>query len=132
MRRYERRLPHWGVWGQPLFVTFRLHGSVPVSRVFPPQRLTTGRAFQAMDRILDQARAGPLFLRRREIARLVWEEGGFLRVQRYIEWNPVTARLVGSPEEFARSSAVRRNAGPKPGGSPEGLTPPPCPDHPQM
>ena len=62
MHHYERRLPHWDVVGQPLFVTFRLHDSLPASRVFPPEGLTTGKAFVAMDRILDTAQAGPQFL----------------------------------------------------------------------
>ena len=71
MRHYERRLPHWDVIGRPLFVTFRLHGSLPASRVFPPRQLTNGRAFVAMDRILDRAVNGPSFLRRPDIGKLV-------------------------------------------------------------
>jgi putative transposase len=67
----ERRLPHWDVIGTPLFVTFRLHGSLPPNRTFLPERLTTGKAFVAMDRILDNARTGPLFLREPNIADLV-------------------------------------------------------------
>jgi REP-associated tyrosine transposase len=74
MRQYERRLPHWDVVGQPLFVTFRLHGSLPVKRVFPPERLaTSGKAFVAMDRLLDQGTSGPRFLQRPEIAELVMD-----------------------------------------------------------
>jgi REP element-mobilizing transposase RayT len=71
MAHYERRLPHWDVVGSPLFVTFRLHGSLPANRVFPPGRLTSGEAFVAMDRIRDGARSGPLFLQRPEIAELI-------------------------------------------------------------
>ena len=71
MRHYERRLPHWDVVGQPLFVTFRLHDSLPSSRIFPPERLTSGKAFAAMDRILDRADSGPRYLCRPEIAGLV-------------------------------------------------------------
>jgi hypothetical protein len=55
MIHHERRLPQWDVVGQPLFVTFRLHGSLPAGRRFPPTLLTTGKAFVAMDRILDKA-----------------------------------------------------------------------------
>ena len=56
MKHYERRLPHWDTIGQPLFVTFRLHGTLPRSRVFPPDKLTTsGKAFVTMDRLLDRA-----------------------------------------------------------------------------
>ena len=72
MKQYERRLPHWDVIGQPLFVTFRLHGSLPVKRVFPPESLaTSGKAFVAMDRLLDGAMSGPRFLRQPEIAEIV-------------------------------------------------------------
>jgi putative transposase len=68
MNRYERRLPHWDTVGEPLFVTFRLYGSLPAARIFPPERLTNGRAFLAMDRLLDQGQFGPLWLRQPEIA----------------------------------------------------------------
>jgi REP element-mobilizing transposase RayT len=73
MRHYERRLPHWNVIGAPLFVTFRLHGSLPDNRVFPPARLNSGGAFVAMDKLLDHARNGPLFLRQPEIASMIVE-----------------------------------------------------------
>jgi REP element-mobilizing transposase RayT len=67
----ERRLPHWDLVGYPLFVTFRLHGSLPANRAFPPARLTSGKAFVAIDRILDRSASGPLYLRIPEIAALV-------------------------------------------------------------
>jgi putative DNA methylase len=72
MRHYERRLPHWDVVEQPLFVTFRLHGSLPANRVFPPAGIVSaGKAFVAVDRLLDASTNGPLFLRRKEIAEMV-------------------------------------------------------------
>lgn len=72
MKHYERRLPHWDVVGQPLFVTFRLHGSLPRGRVFPPTGLVAaGAAFVAVDRLLDAGIKGPLYLRRPEIAEMV-------------------------------------------------------------
>jgi putative transposase len=72
MRHYERRLPHWETLNQPLFVTFRLHGSLPAQRVFPPRELArSGKAFVAMDRLLDRGASGPLYLSRPEIAELV-------------------------------------------------------------
>ena len=86
MRHYERRLPHWDIVGQPLFVTFRLHGSLPRNRVFPPAQTTTsGRAFVAMDRLLDQGLCGPLYLKRPEIAELVIQalKDGETRFHRY-------------------------------------------------
>ena len=72
MAYYERRLPHFSVAGVPLFITFRLHGSLPRGRSFRPDILTSnGEAFAAMDRLLDTARSGPSALRRPEIARMV-------------------------------------------------------------
>jgi REP element-mobilizing transposase RayT len=64
----RRRLPHLYVIDQPLFVTFRLHHSLPQHRVFPDSNVTSGQAFVAMDRLLDQARCGPTFLRQPAIA----------------------------------------------------------------
>jgi putative transposase len=86
MRHYERRLPHWDTVEQPLFVTFRLHGSLPAHRVFPPNTLArSGKAFVAMDRLLDRGASGPLHLRRREIAELVVGalQDGQHKLQRY-------------------------------------------------
>jgi putative DNA methylase len=71
MRR--RRLPHIAVIGQPVFVTFCLCDSLPVNRWFPSANLTSGEAFVAMDRLLDQARSGNRFLARPEVAQLVEE-----------------------------------------------------------
>ena len=85
VRRYERRLPRYDAVGERLFVPFRLHGSLPDSSIFPPARLTNGKAFVAMDRLLDAARSGPVYLRQPEIAKIVeqalWD--GQLRFQRY-------------------------------------------------
>jgi putative transposase len=66
----ERRLPHLHAIGQPMFVTWRLHGSLPAGRRFR-ESTTSGYAFVAMDRILDSARTGPLYLRLPDIAHLV-------------------------------------------------------------
>ena len=67
----ERRLPHLYVIGQPLFVTFCLHDSLPANRAFPSEDLTSGEAFVAMDRLLHEARCGAMFLRQTAIAELV-------------------------------------------------------------
>ncbi len=66
-----RRLPHIYAVGQPLFVTFRLFGSLPSGREFPKEALTSGEAFVAMDRLLDTARSGPMHLMVPQIATLV-------------------------------------------------------------
>ena len=86
MPHYERRLPHWDTIDQPLFVTFRLHGSLPANRVFPPRSLAnSGKAFAAMDRLLDRASNGPLYLSQPEIAGIVTEaiKTGANKLQRY-------------------------------------------------
>jgi REP-associated tyrosine transposase len=177
MKHYERRLPHFEVIGQPLFVTFRLHGSLPRNRMFPPAQMTDGKSFFVMDRILDEAATGPKYLAIPEIATLVvsalwdlerrfdrcevhsfvvmpnhvhalvtpcveatkwlaplkaftsrqanlllartgrfWQEESydrlvrygaeFDRIQRYIENNPVSARLAAEPERFPWSSVI--------------------------
>jgi hypothetical protein len=71
VNRYERRLPHWDAVGCSMFVTFRLAGSLPKSRAFPPARCSSGQAFVTMDRLLDRATEGPVFLRQHEIAQIV-------------------------------------------------------------
>ena len=85
MAYHERRLPHWDLVGHPLFVTFRLHGSLPANREFPPARLSSGKAFVALDRILDTATSGPLYLQMPEIADLIVRclRDGEERFQRY-------------------------------------------------
>jgi putative transposase len=83
---YERRLPHWDVVGHPVFVTFRLQGSLPANRVFPPKELTTsGKAFVAMDKLLDSGATGPLFLKSPQIAQIVVQaiRDGDRRFHRY-------------------------------------------------
>ena len=70
MPHYQRRLPHWDIVGTRLFVTFRLHGSLPPNRVFPPE-LTAGRVFVAMDKLLDHPASGPTFLNIPKIAAMV-------------------------------------------------------------
>ena len=66
---YRRRLPHLQAGEQPIFLTWRLHGSLPANRVFPAAN-SAGKAFVAIDRLLDAATGGPLYLRRPEIASL--------------------------------------------------------------
>jgi REP element-mobilizing transposase RayT len=53
-----------------MFVTWRLAGSLPENRSFSPA-VTSGQTFLAMDRILDNTRTGPLFLRLPDIAAMV-------------------------------------------------------------
>jgi putative DNA methylase len=69
----RRRLPHWYAVGQPLFVTFRLAGSLPRGRHFDPGEMNSGQAFACLDGLLDRGAAGPLYLRMAEVAGLVEE-----------------------------------------------------------
>jgi REP element-mobilizing transposase RayT len=67
----RRHLPHLYELYQPLFVTFRLHGSLPAGREFPKLSMTSGKAFVCMDRLLGSHCAGPTYLRMPAIAGLV-------------------------------------------------------------
>ena len=70
-------MPHQYPPDTALFLTWHLHGSLPVNLYPPPDNKSSGEAFVWMDRHLDATRNGPLFLRRTEIAELV--EGAILR-----------------------------------------------------
>jgi len=65
-----RRLPHLYVVGEPVFITC-LHDSLPAGRWFPAGRASAGKAFACMDRLLDEQRAGPAYLRMPAIAEAV-------------------------------------------------------------
>ena len=73
MAFYRRRLPHAYEMGQPVFLTWCLHDSLPRHRVFPKPALNSGEAFVAMDRLLDEARAGAFYLRQPDIADMIVE-----------------------------------------------------------
>ena len=47
---YRRRLSHDYETDQPVFLTWRLHDSLPCHRAFPAATLNSGQAFAAMDR----------------------------------------------------------------------------------
>ena len=67
-----RRLSHLHAIDQPIFITWRLHGSLPANRRFP-DATPAGQAFLAMDRLLANTRVGPTHLRTPEIASLMVE-----------------------------------------------------------
>src|SRR5271155_5821496 len=74
---YRRRLPHW----HPdlseatfLFVTWRLAGSIPRACLPQPATgapLSAGRAFLVLDREVDKAAFGPVWLRDARVASVV-------------------------------------------------------------
>jgi hypothetical protein len=85
---HSRRLPHYHGIGDPIFLTWRLHNSLPHSRCFPSPG-TSGAAFLAMDRLLDNARTGPLTLRQPGIAKVVvdairYRDGGPYDLHNYV------------------------------------------------
>ena len=67
----QRRLPHLYAIGQPVFLTWRLHDSLPAHRAFPAAALNSGWAFAAMDRLLDDARTGAFYLRQPALADMI-------------------------------------------------------------
>ena len=69
----QRRLPHWRPDGRTLFITWHLRGSLPHNRFPPAGAVSAGKAFVWMDRALDEARCGPAWLRREELAQTVVE-----------------------------------------------------------
>jgi putative transposase len=73
MSLYRRHLPHIDEPGQPVFLTWRLHGSLPPNRFFPDRTANSGKAFAAMDRLLDETRSGPFYLGQPPLAQMVVE-----------------------------------------------------------
>jgi REP element-mobilizing transposase RayT len=66
-----RRLPHVYPEDRWLFLTWHLHGALRTSQIPPPSKASSGEAFLLVDRQLDGARSGPMFLRQDAIASLV-------------------------------------------------------------
>jgi hypothetical protein len=69
----QRRLPHLYPDNRWLFLTWHLYGSLPSSHFPPARKLSDGEAFAWVDRYLDGAHAGPVYLRSEAIATLVIE-----------------------------------------------------------
>ena len=71
---YRRRAPQClGRANSLSFWTWRLYGSLPPSRWFAGGALPSGEAFAAFDRLLDEARMGPLSIWSPAVADLVVE-----------------------------------------------------------
>jgi putative transposase len=69
----RRRLPHVYDTDRPVFLTWRLAGSLPPNRPFPVAALNSGQAFAALDRLLDEASSGPFYLRQARVADMIVE-----------------------------------------------------------
>ena len=70
---YRRRLPHLYSADCPVFLTWRLYGSLAAHRSFPETSVNSGRAFATMDRLLEKTRTGPFYLRQPAIADVLVE-----------------------------------------------------------
>ena len=70
MTYYARNLPHWQPDGRTIFLTWRLHGSLPRGFVHQLQKLEkdSGKQFLTADLSLDAAATGPRWLSDPEIA----------------------------------------------------------------
>src|ERR1700690_2128300 len=71
---YGRNLPHWLPEGRSLFLTWRLHGSLPqivLEELHKNDKLEGGKKFLRFDQELDGADFGPLWLRDSHVAGLV-------------------------------------------------------------
>jgi putative transposase len=73
MTFYHRRLPHLYEPDRSIFITWRLYDSLPPHRPFAAAQLNFGRAFAAMDRLLDEARSGAMYLRQPLVADMAVE-----------------------------------------------------------
>jgi putative transposase len=67
---YERTLPPWQPEGAALFITWRLHGSLPAS-VAVGLSAPSGKQFVRIDRHLDAALFGPSWLKDPRVAAVV-------------------------------------------------------------
>jgi putative DNA methylase len=64
----RRHLPHLHFSGRQVFVTIRLHGSMPPGRSFHERCMDSGRAFVSMDRLMHDYRCGPAYFQQPLIA----------------------------------------------------------------
>lgn len=61
---YRRHLPHWQRPDSALFITWRLHGSLPLRVIAASlKELDIGKRFQLLDRELDRGDYGPTWLK---------------------------------------------------------------------
>ena len=71
---YRRNLPHWQPQNAPLFLTWRLYGSLPAIRNTAKALCdgdSPGKKFKSLDVTLDKAACGPTWLRQENIAQCV-------------------------------------------------------------
>lgn len=73
MEFYRRNLPRWQPEGAAIFLTWRLHGSMPVKPGFLTNDMTAGRRFRMWDKELDREATGPIWLRDGSVAQCVMD-----------------------------------------------------------
>ena len=74
---YRRNLPHGHPEGASLFLTWRLHGSLPASFFAGPREaesLSPGDKFRRVDEVLDRGDTGPVWLKNPRIAATIVEK----------------------------------------------------------
>lgn len=69
----RRRLPHWVPDSVPVFVTWRLAGTLPRSIAVQNQQITAGARFAEADSALDRSVSGPVWLKDPRVAQMVVE-----------------------------------------------------------
>ena len=90
---YTRRLPHCHPPDSEFFITWRLHGSLPKpADNTAPKPQSFGEAFVALDRRLDCAATGPLWLKNPQVAEKV--SGVLLSGMSEWAWYELTAWVV--------------------------------------
>ncbi|HEV7797179.1 MAG TPA: transposase [Pyrinomonadaceae bacterium] len=71
---YRRHLPHWQKADSALFITWRLHGSLPRRTVVAGlTESNPGKRFLLLDRELDRAAYGPTWLKDVRVAKMLVE-----------------------------------------------------------
>ena len=73
MPTHQRHLPHLYQLDHPIFITFRLQGSLPEGRFFHKGAITSGKYFVCMDRLLDTNSNSPRYLQLPNVAECVVE-----------------------------------------------------------
>jgi len=74
MTFYSRHLPHWHPPGKDIFLTWRLCGSLPAGIAMDirnSRAASAGEKFRRAERVLDNARIGPAWLRDPRIAEII-------------------------------------------------------------
>jgi putative transposase len=68
---YRRNLPHWHPNDKVLFITWRLHGSLPKQRELAASASSFGDEFRNADAQLDRAISGPTWLQDPKVASVI-------------------------------------------------------------